>query len=61
MKVIDVEKPFKHSDDGNAVTEYPAGEHAVSDRCAEVAVEQLKVAKLTKKDPEKFLAEAESD
>jgi len=56
MKVINVEKPFKHSDDGNTVTAYEVGKRAVSDRCAEVAVDQLEVAKLTKDDPEKFAA-----
>lgn len=56
MKVIDVEKPFKHSDDGNTVNSYGAGKQVVSDRCAEVAVKQLEVAKLTKEDPEKFAA-----
>lgn len=56
MKVIKVEKPFLHSVDGNTVQEYGVGEQVVSDRCALVAVEHLKVAKLTKKDPEKFLA-----
>lgn len=57
MKVIDVEKAFKHSDDGNIVNDYLPGEQVVSDRCAEVAVKQLKVAKASKKDPEKFVAE----
>lgn len=55
MKVIIVEKAFKHSNDGNLVEEYSKGKQLVSDRCAEVAVEELKVAKLTKDDPEKFL------
>lgn len=44
MKSIEVKKTFKHSDDGNTVDEYQPGPHEVSDICAEVAVNQLKVA-----------------
>lgn len=57
MKVIDVETPFSHAEDGINVVEYKPGEQVVSDRCAEVAVKHLKAAKSTKKDPEKFAAE----
>jgi len=46
MPKIIVEREFKHSDDGNTVSTYPAGEHEVSERCALVAVEQLKVARI---------------
>lgn len=45
MKLINVEKAFRHSDDGNTVNEYAIGEQTVSDRCAHVAVNSLKVAK----------------
>ncbi|WP_299195746.1 hypothetical protein [uncultured Amphritea sp.] len=57
MKVIIVEKPFRHSDDGNTVNQYEPGEQVVSDRCAEVAVKHLKVAKESKKTPEQFAEE----
>jgi hypothetical protein len=46
MKIINVKTMFRHSDDGNTVKEYEPGEHEVSDRCAHVAVESLKVAEL---------------
>ncbi|WP_297310783.1 hypothetical protein [Neptuniibacter sp.] len=46
MPFIKVNKQFKHSDDGNAVNTYEVGEHEVSDRCAEVAIDQLEVAEL---------------
>lgn len=39
MPVITVIEPFKFSADGIAVTEYEKGDHDVSDRCAEVALE----------------------
>jgi hypothetical protein len=45
MPKIIVETKFKHSDDGNAVITYAPGEHDVSERCATVAIEQLKVAR----------------
>jgi hypothetical protein len=56
MKVITVDTPFKFADGGIYVTAYAEGEHVVSDRCAEVAVAN-KWAKMTKKDPEKVMAE----
>lgn len=46
MPKINVEKPFPFSPDGKSVVEVEAGEQDVSDRCAEVAVEHLKVATL---------------
>jgi len=45
MPKIIVETEFKHSDDGNIVNTYAPGEQEVSDRCATVAIEQLKVAR----------------
>lgn len=44
MPKINVEKPFHFSPDGKSVIEVEAGEQDVSDRCAEVAVDHLKVA-----------------
>lgn len=44
MPVIIVKKPFPFSEDGNHVVEVPAGEQEVSERCALVAVEHLRVA-----------------
>ncbi|WP_028471293.1 hypothetical protein [Neptunomonas japonica] len=58
-KVIIAEKEFLHSEDGNTVTEYEAGEQLVSDRCAEVAIKQLKVAKESKTKPADFIAAQE--
>ena len=46
MPKINVEKPFPFSPDGKSVTDVEVGEQEVSDRCAEVAVEHLKVATL---------------
>jgi hypothetical protein len=46
MKIIKVKYPFKHSDDGNIVNEYGVGDYEVSDRCAEVAINQLETATL---------------
>ncbi len=47
MPKINVEKPFPFSPDGKSVVEVEAGEQHVSERCAEVAVEHLKVATLS--------------
>lgn len=58
MQVIKVEKAFKHSDDGNTVNHYEPGTQVVSDRCAEVAIDQLEVAKPVKMSPEEFMAKA---
>lgn len=44
MPMIKVDKPFPFSPDGKSVIEIEAGEQEVSDRCAEVAVDHLKVA-----------------
>ncbi len=44
MPTIIVRKPFKFAVDGNHVVTVPAGEQDVSERCAQVAVEQLQVA-----------------
>ena len=60
-KVIIVEKAFLHSEDGNTVNEYAEGEHLVSDRCAEVALKQLKAAKESKTKPEDFIAAQEKE
>ena len=46
MPKIIAEREFKHSDDGNTVNTYSVGEHEVSERCAMVAVEQIKAARL---------------
>jgi len=46
MPEIYVTKPFKHSDDGINVNTYDVGLQAVSDRCAEVAINQLNTATL---------------
>lgn len=46
MPKINVEKAFPFSPDGKSVHEVEVGEQEVSDRCAEVAVEHLKVATL---------------
>lgn len=57
MKVIIVEKPFSHAENGIHVTDYEKGEQVVSERCAEVAIKHLKAAKASKKTPEEFEAE----
>ncbi len=57
MKSIKVKAAFKHSEDGNTVAEYQPGTHEVSDRCAEVAINQLKVAEFTESEAD--LAEKE--
>lgn len=46
MKKILVTKAFKYSPDGNMVVLIESGEQEVSEDCAAVAVEQLKVATL---------------
>lgn len=46
MPKIIVATPFLFAEDGNYVVEIGAGEQDVSDRCALVAVDQLKVARL---------------
>lgn len=48
MPIIKVEKPFPFSPDGKSVVDVEAGEQEVSERCATVAVEHLKVATLVK-------------
>lgn len=45
MTKIIVEKAFPFSPDGNHVVHIPEGEQDVSERCAEVAVNHLSVAK----------------
>lgn len=54
MKVIIVEAPFSHAENGIDVIDYKTGEQIVSDRCAEVAVKHLKVAKDSDKTVEEF-------
>lgn len=49
MPKINVEKAFLFSPDGKSVVEVEAGEQEVSERCAKVAVEHLKVAILVGK------------
>lgn len=44
MPIITVKEAFKFAEGGNTVIEYDKGVHEVSDRCAEVAIDQLKVA-----------------
>lgn len=44
MPKINVKQAFSFSPDGKTVIEVHAGEQDVSDRCATVAVEHLKVA-----------------
>lgn len=44
MPTIIVNKAFRFAEDGNHVVTVPAGEQDVSERCAQVAVEQLQVA-----------------
>jgi len=61
MKVINIEKAFQHAEDGISVVDYEVGEQVVSDRCAEVAGNHLKVAKLSKKTPEDLAAAEEKD
>jgi hypothetical protein len=46
MPKINVQKPFDFAVDGLHVVTIEVGEQEVSDRCAEVAIEQLKVATL---------------
>ncbi|GAA3721158.1 hypothetical protein GCM10022421_32080 [Oceanisphaera sediminis] len=46
MHTIIVNKPFLFAEDGNRVIEIEAGEQQVSERCALVAVDHLKVATL---------------
>lgn len=46
MPKINVTQAFPFSPDGNTVVQIEVGEQEVSDRCALVAVEQLKVATL---------------
>lgn len=47
MPRILVTKPFPFAVDGNHVVQIETGEQEVSDRCAIVAVDHLKVASLT--------------
>ncbi|MCK9466180.1 MAG: hypothetical protein M0Q29_09865 [Thiopseudomonas sp.] len=44
MPIIIVDESFKFAIGGNEVVEYCPGAHEVSDRCAHVAVNDLKVA-----------------
>lgn len=44
MPTINVIKPFPWSPDGKEVIDYSKGVHDVPERCAVVAVDQLKVA-----------------
>ena len=44
MPIINVRQAFKFAIDGNNVIQVDAGEQEVSERCAIVAVEHLKVA-----------------
>ena len=46
MPTIQVTKPFPFAEDGNHVVQIENGEQEVSERCALVAVEHLKVATL---------------
>lgn len=46
MPKINVTQAFPFSPDGNTVVQIEVGEQEVSERCAIVAVEQLKVATL---------------
>jgi hypothetical protein len=61
VKLIKVEKPFKHSEDGNIVNEYDVGEHEVSDRCADVAINQLDAAALVVDESKKIAASKKAD
>lgn len=46
MPVINVIKEFKYSEDGNHVVIISIGKQDVSDKCADIAVNQLKVAEI---------------
>ncbi len=46
MVKITVEQPFKWALDGNQIVQIEAGAQEVPERCAIVAVEHLKVARL---------------
>jgi hypothetical protein len=46
MVRITVEKPFRWAVDGNRIVQIETGEQGVPERCAIVAVEHLKVARL---------------
>jgi len=50
MPTIIVTKPFPFAVDGNHVVHIEAGEQEVSERCAIVAVDHLKVAALAGKE-----------
>lgn len=58
MPIIIVTKPFPFAIDGNQVVQIETGEQEVSDRCAIVAVDHLKAARLA--DPEKTEAKPRS-
>lgn len=58
MPKIIVEKPFPFAIDGNQIVEIATGEQEVSDRCALVAVEHLKVATLVGQEKPKPKAKA---
>tara|TARA_R110002012_G_scaffold206493_2_gene376420 strand:+ start:723 stop:1031 length:309 start_codon:yes stop_codon:yes gene_type:complete len=60
MPTINVTKSFPFSPDGKTVIEYDKGQHDVSERCAVVAVDQLKVATLIS-DEDKGSAEKEAE
>lgn len=48
MPIIKVTKAFKYSEDGLHVALITVGEHDVSDKCADMAVNQLEVAEYVK-------------
>jgi hypothetical protein len=51
MHTIIVSKPFLFAENGNHVIEIETGEQQVSERCALVAVDHLKVAALPGSEP----------
>ena len=62
MPLINVTKPFQWSPDGKEVKSYDEGPHDVPERCAVVAVEQLKVAKpLSDAEKKKLDSEAKAE
>lgn len=61
MPKILVTKPFPFAVDGNHVIQIETGEHDVSDRCAIVAVDHLKVASLASNGKLKAEPKAKAD
>ncbi len=53
MPIIKVTKEFKYSEDGLHVELIIVGEHDVSDKCADIAVNQLEVAEYAEGEPPK--------